>query len=123
MKFIAGLLCLGLLAVTPAIAGEMDMKSVDHMKMDMRGSAPSSKAFEDSMRKMHAAMMMSYTGNTDVDFVRGMVPHHQGAVDMATVELQYGKDPEIRRLAEDILKTQEREIALMNGWLAKHAQK
>jgi uncharacterized protein (DUF305 family) len=127
MRLAAGLLCLGFLAATPAIAEDMDMKSMDHMNMDMGAtsaeSAPSSKAFEESMQKMHKGMMMSYTGNTDVDFVKGMIPHHQGAVDMANVELQYGKDPELRKLAEDIVKAQESEIAFMNAWLAKHAKK
>jgi uncharacterized protein (DUF305 family) len=104
----------------------MDMKSMDHMHMDMgTGSAessPSSKAFEAANQKMHKDMSMSFTGDTDVDFVKGMIPHHQGAIDMAKVELQYGKDPEIRKLAEDIIKAQESEIAFMNAWLAKHAK-
>ena len=72
---------------------------------------------------MHKDMTMSFTGDTDVDFVTGMIPHHQGAIDMAKVELQYGKDPEIRKLAEDVIKAQESEIAFMNAWLAKHKQK
>ncbi len=74
------------------------------------------------MQKMHAGMMVGYTGDADVDFVKGMLPHHQGAVDMAKIELQYGKDPELRKLAEDIVKAQESEIAFMNSWLAKHGK-
>ncbi len=131
MKTIAGLLCLGFFLVTPALAEDMDMKSMDHMnmggqmKMDMGTSAdaaPSSKAFAEADAKMHKDMMMSFTGNTDVDFVKGMLPHHQGAVDMAKIELQYGKDPELRKLAEDIIKAQETEIAFMKTWLAKNAK-
>ncbi|MBS0234603.1 MAG: DUF305 domain-containing protein [Proteobacteria bacterium] len=126
MRLAAGLLCLGFLAATPALAEDMDMNSMDmdHMNTGAMSaeSAPSSKAFEESMQKMHKNMVMSYTGETDVDFVKGMIPHHQGAIDMAKVELQYGKDPEIRKLAEDIIKAQETEIAFMNAWLAKHGK-
>ncbi len=129
MRVVDGLLCIGLLTATPAMAEDMDMKSMDHMNMDhmemgatSAESSPSSKAFEESMQNMHKNMMMSYTGETDVDFVKGMIPHHQGAIDMAKVELKYGKDPEIRKLAEDIIKAQESEIAFMNAWLAKHAK-
>jgi uncharacterized protein (DUF305 family) len=77
-----------------------------------------------AMQKMHMAMMaVKPTGNADVDFVQGMLPHHQGAVDMAKIELQYGKDPAIRKLAADIIAAQESEIKMMNAWLAAHPQK
>ena len=125
MKAIAGLLCLGLFLVTPALAEDMDMKSQGQMKMAMSASAdaaPSSRAFEAAMQKMHRGMMVGYTGNTDVDFVKGMIPHHQGAIDMAKIELEYGKDPEIRKLADEIIKAQESEIAFMKAWLAKNAK-
>lgn len=127
VKVFAGLLCLGLALAAPALAEDMDMKSMDHMDHMTMGatsaeSSPSTKAFEAANEKMHKDMSMSFTGDADVDFVKGMIPHHQGAIDMAKVELQYGKDPEIRKLAEDIIKAQETEIAFMNAWLAKHAK-
>ena len=61
-----------------------------------------------------------YTGNTDKDFVAHMIPHHQGAIDMAKVELKYGKDPDMKRLAKSIIKAQNEEIAYMKKWQAKH---
>jgi hypothetical protein len=74
-----------------------------------------------SMEKMHVAMKsVAWTGNSDVDFVRLMLPHHQAAVDMAETQLMYGKDPQMRRLAQEIITDQQSEIALMQLWLKRH---
>jgi uncharacterized protein (DUF305 family) len=83
---------------------------------------PSSMAFHGINRQMHHGMNITFTGNTDVDFVTGMIPHHQGAVDMAKVVLAFGKDAEIRRLAEAVIRAQESEIARMRAWLERNAQ-
>ena len=85
-------------------------------------TGPSSLAFHGINMKMHGAMDIAFTGNADVDFMKGMIPHHAGAVDMARTVLAFGKDPEIRKLAEEIIKAQESEIALMQGWLKKNGQ-
>ena len=88
----------------------------------MTASTPSSDGYMAAMEKMHANMSMEYTGDADVDFVRGMIPHHQGAVDMAKVELAFGKDPEMRKLAENIVSSQQKEIEFMEAWLKAHGQ-
>lgn len=68
---------------------------------------------------MHRNMDIRYSNDVDVDFVRGMIPHHKGAVAMAKVALRYSKDPEIRKLAEDIIKAQDVEIAQMEAFLKR----
>jgi uncharacterized protein (DUF305 family) len=79
--------------------------------------SPSSLAFRGSSEKMHRDMAVPLTGDADADFVRSMIPHHQGAIDMAKIVLAFGKDPEIRQLAEAIVAAQEKEIAEMQAWL------
>jgi uncharacterized protein (DUF305 family) len=81
--------------------------------------APSTKAFKEAMTRMHGAMAIPYTGNTDRDFAAGMIPHHQGAIDMARIELQHGTDPAMRKLAEEIIAAQEKEIAQLRAFLAR----
>jgi uncharacterized protein (DUF305 family) len=83
-------------------------------------ATPADKAFAASMKTMMSSMNVKPTGNPDKDFVLMMMPHHQGAIDMAKVELQYGTDPELRSLATDIVSAQEKEITQMKDWLAKH---
>lgn len=80
----------------------------------------STQAYQAAMSKMSQGMSVTYTGDADKDFVNGMIPHHQGAVDMAQVELKYGKDPQMRKLAQNVIASQNKEIALMKAWQAKH---
>jgi uncharacterized protein (DUF305 family) len=82
-------------------------------------NGPSSAAFRAANDKMHKGMDIAFTGDADADFVRGMIPHHQGAVDMAKIVLAFGKDPELRKLAQEIVAAQEKEIAFMQEWLKK----
>lgn len=71
-----------------------------------------------SMNTMHDAMMAAATkARADVAFVEGMIPHHQGAIQMAQIELKYGKDAAMRKLAQDIIEAQQTEIEFMQNWL------
>jgi uncharacterized protein (DUF305 family) len=81
----------------------------------------STRAYMEANDRMHAAMAIAFTGDADVDFARGMIPHHQGAIDMARVVLEHGEDPEIRALAEAIVAAQKEEIAFLEAWLAERA--
>lgn len=93
----------------------------DHASMGHAGDAtdPASRAYLAASARMHAAMSARPTGNADLDFARGMIPHHQGAIDMARIELRYGNDPRMRTLAEDVVRAQETEISRMRRWVTE----
>lgn len=82
----------------------------------MRGTL-STREFEAANMTMHKGMDITYTGDADIDFLRGMIAHHQGAVDMARVQLKYGKNSQVRRLAQEIIRGQTLEIHWMETWL------
>lgn len=112
--------------VMPAFLSSVQSTRADDMKsmnMMMKPAAtPADKAFAASMKTMMNNMNVKPTGKPDRDFVLMMIPHHQGAIDMAKVELQYGTDAELRQLATDIVAAQEKEIAQMKAWLAKNGK-
>jgi uncharacterized protein (DUF305 family) len=82
------------------------------------------KGYLQSMMKMRDPMQIGIMAkNPDVGFICGMIPHHQGAIDMAEVELKTGNNPEARRLAERVIREQRREITEMKEWLKKYANK
>jgi uncharacterized protein (DUF305 family) len=104
------------------IAAQPDgQKSMDEA-MPNPSDSPSTKAFKEAGMKMMKNMEVTFTGNTDVDFVRAMMPHHQGAIDMAKVELAHGKNPDMRKMAQKIIRDQEKEISQMQAWLKKNAK-
>jgi uncharacterized protein (DUF305 family) len=86
-----------------------------------KSDLPVDAALAQSMSAMHSAMHeVSLVGRADADFARMMIPHHQGAVEMAKVELQFGADPNLRRLAQEIIVTQQSEIDVMKLALKKY---
>lgn len=80
----------------------------------------SSSAFQEADDRMMMGMHAPYTGLTDRDFVDHMLPHHQGALEMAQVELRYGTDPALKKLAHDIIVNQQQEIVFMRRWQQAH---
>jgi uncharacterized protein (DUF305 family) len=93
----------------------------EHNQTDQQASTPDWSELITSMERMHMAMgQVARSGNSDIDFVRLMLPHHQAALDMAKTQLVYGKDPQMRRLAQEIITDQQLEIELMRLWLKQH---
>jgi uncharacterized protein (DUF305 family) len=103
------------LAAAPAMAQQSQ-----GMQHDMPNT-PASRAYMQSMATMNKAMMSQpMTGDADHDFASMMRSHHQAAVDMAKVEIQYGKDPAMKKVAEKVVADQSKEIKELDTWLDRH---
>ena len=120
----------GALAISAGLAIAQSQLNTDTTMQghDMPGHSmpasdnPSTQAYIEANNRMHADMTVDFTGDADIDFMRGMIPHHQGAIDMAKVVLKYGKDQWVKDLAQKIIDEQTGEIAEMEKWLAGHAK-
>ena len=107
----------------PAACGAAYMGHDMAAMTDTPGMSDVQKAYAEAMAKMHPAMAAGVMAeDADVAFVCGMIPHHQGAIDMAKIELQYGKDPWTKEMAQKVIDAQTQEIADMRKWLDAHAK-
>ncbi len=116
------LILAAVIVAMPSLALAQGMSHGGHatpMQSANSPESPSTKGYREANAKMHRDMDIAYNGDPDVDFVRSMIPHHQGAIDMAKVALQNAKDEQIRKWATDVIREQEREIAEMQNWLQK----
>jgi uncharacterized protein (DUF305 family) len=104
-----------------AVGGTATAQSHGHSEMmpfTITSDVPFDRLMAQAMDRMHAAMAaVNPTGDTDRDFLARMIPHHQGAIDMAKVVLLHTQDHRIRNLAQSIITEQQYEINLMNGLL------
>ncbi|MBN9049410.1 MAG: DUF305 domain-containing protein [Rhizobiales bacterium] len=99
------------------------MQGMDMQKMmPQADDTASTKDMKQAHMEMMKNMNLDFTGNPDVDFARSMVKHHESAIVMAKIQLKHGKDPEIRQMAEKIIKDQQTEIAEFNSWLRNHTK-
>lgn len=93
------------------------------MAMQPKGdTGPASQALNGIIAKMHGEMTLPFSGNADVDFVRRMISHDQGAVDMAKVVLAFGKDETVKKIAEEVIRTNEAYISTMQAWLKQQGR-
>lgn len=96
----------------------MDMQQ-HNMKNTPQSEA--TKEYTKAMDKMHKPMMKGIMSpDPDLAFIKGMLPHHEGAVNMAKVELKYGKDIQLKKLAQEIIDHQDNEIKFMKNWLKNY---
>jgi len=105
------------MAVLTLHLGTAHAMEASHGHVATAGGDTFQELMNGAMDRMHAGMAVSPGGDPDVDFARMMIPHHQGAVDMAVVELRFGRDERLRRLAQAIIIEQKQEIDVMQAVL------
>jgi len=120
MRKMIWLLAIGLVAGSGWIAIAQNHSHGHGAQSRTSPDTPAVREYKAAHAKMMRDMAMPFTGNPDVDFRTHMIPHHQGAIDMAYVALRHAKDPWTRQLAEAVIIEQQREIADMQAWLARH---
>ncbi|MBY0298724.1 MAG: DUF305 domain-containing protein [Methylobacterium sp.] len=103
-------------------AHQAEMQKMIADMMPAPNDPPSTRDFKKADMAMMHAMHVAYTGNADIDFRTHMIPHHQGAVEMAKVALKHAKDPKTKAMAQKIIDDQEKEIAEMQAWLKKNSK-
>ena len=112
-----------LAATTIALTLSLPALGQDHSMHGMASSDnPAIAAYEAANMQMHDDMAIDFSGDADVDFIKSMIPHHQGALAMARIVLEHGSDPQVRELAEAVIAAQESEINWMQAWLAERGE-
>lgn len=107
-------------AMTPSVDVEYLEHLPPHEAEDLHADNPSVQAYREIAERMHRNMLSEFSGDADIDFAKGMIVHHRGAIDMARVLLEHGDDPAVRDLAREVVEAQEAEIDFLRDWLARH---
>ena len=105
-----------------AMPGQMDQGGAMPGMPGQSSMSEAATAYADAAGRMHLPMMQALqASDPDVAYVRGMIAHHQGAIEMAKVRLRYGKDEQTKTWANNVIRDQQREIEEMESWLKKNA--
>ena len=100
----------------------MDMQKMMQMMIPAPNDPASTKDFKQAHMDVGKDMNMEFTGNPDVYFAQGMIKHHEGGIAMAKIQLKHGKDPEMREMAEKLIKDQSKENEEFQAWLKKNSK-